>query len=50
MGVEVGIGSQNPRPVAEDATRTGHPPPELVYNQKLTLKLKDTPWHSTKYL
>ncbi len=26
MGVVVGIGSQNPRPVAENATRTGHPP------------------------
>ena len=25
MGVAVGIGSQNPRPVAENATRTGHP-------------------------
>src|SRR5271157_634068 len=25
MGVVVGIGSQNPRPVAENATRTGHP-------------------------
>jgi len=26
MGVVVGIGSQNPRPVAENATRAGHPP------------------------
>jgi putative transposase len=25
MGVVVGIGSQNPRPVAENATRAGHP-------------------------
>jgi hypothetical protein len=25
MGVVVGMGSQNPRPVAKNATRTGHP-------------------------
>jgi len=25
MGIVVGIGSQNPRPVAETATRAGHP-------------------------
>ena len=29
MGVAVGIGSQNPRPVAENATRAGHPRIEM---------------------